>query len=354
MPSKKRVPVKRMFLSSAIIGLLIAFGYEPLHGILSDTLLKKVNISPWEDITASVILGIFYLGLLIYLFVMMNLSLFASGILKHMVTQMRCKEILPPGFHMKKMGGYSNSYSNILKIFDLFIHSFLNVKQDKDKFKSSLGKYLDPSLHKEIEQRGINEIYVGGKKKTATIFFSDIRGFTSYTENSEPEKVVMMLNEYFTIATKAIQKNRGRVNKYIGDAVMAVFEEAPKYIDYLDADKAILSALDIQVQFAMKLKEWQQKDPALNIGLGIGLARGEIITGNMGSEERLEYTVIGDTVNFASRLCGTALHGQIIISEEVYNQVESLVEVDSLPPVEVKGKSGFHNVYSVKTRKMLI
>lgn len=351
---KNKAPVKSIMFLSALIGMLIAFGYDPLFKMLSATLSKKFAVSPWEDILASVILGAFYLGVLIYLFAMMNLSSFASKILKYMVKQMRTKEILPAGFQMKTRGGYAAAYANILKIFDLFVCSFISVKQDKDKFKSSLGKYLDPSLKDEIENRGINEHYVGGKKKTATIFFSDIRGFTSFTENSEPEKVVMMLNEYFTIATKAIQKNRGRVNKFIGDAVMAVFEEAPKYIDYLDADKAILSALDIQVQFAMKLKEWKEKDSTLNIGLGIGLARGEIITGNMGSEERLEYTVIGDTVNFASRICGTALNGQVIISEEVYKQVETIVEVDSLPPVEVKGKAGFHNVYSVKTRKMLI
>jgi adenylate cyclase len=215
--------------------------------------------------------------------------------------------------------------------------------------------HLDPNVKKEIERRDINEIYIGNKTKTGTILFSDLRGFTSISEFYSPDEVVKILNEYLSESTNIINKYHGIVNKYIGDAILAVFEEAPKYADYMDQDKAILAALDMQVQFQLLLKKWKEEiNPLLKIGLGIGLSRGQFVAGNIGSENRMEYTVIGDTVNFASRLCSIAKDGEIIISDDIYTTMENLLIVDVLDPVEIKGKTGKYNIYSVKTRKMLI
>jgi adenylate cyclase len=135
---------------------------------------------------------------------------------------------------------------------------------------------------------------------------------------------------------------------------MAVFDEAPKYMDYLDADKAIIAAVDIRSMFQPLIKKWKERlGDDFKVGIGIGLARGEIVSGNMGSEKRMEYTVIGDTVNTASRLCSTAQDGQIIIMEDIYRLVEHLVDAEELPPVCLKGKSGCYNIYNVKARNML-
>jgi class 3 adenylate cyclase len=355
MANRTKAPVKRIFISSIVIGLLIAFGYIPLSRLLLDVADKYVKISPWEEIAATSVLGIVYFGLLIYFFVMFILGMFSQSILTHLVKELRSKELLPIKFQMGKRMGFSHTYRDIIKIFDSFIQSFMAVKQDKEKFAKTVETYLDPHLKKEIDDRKIGEIFIGGKKKIATIFFCDLRGFTSMTETYDPNKVILILNDYLSMATKIIAKNNGRVNKYIGDAILAVFEEAPKYRDFLDPDKAIIAALDIQTQFGMLVRKWKEEiEPNLNIGLGVGLARGEVITGNIGSEDRMEFTVIGDTVNFASRLCSKACDGQVLISEEIYRKVEHLVEVESLAPVAVKGKTGMYNIYSVKTRKMIV
>jgi adenylate cyclase len=230
----------------------------------------------------------------------------------------------------------------------------MEVKQDKDKFAKAVEMHLDPTVKEHLEGRGINEMYLGNKKKTATVLFSDLRGFTSFTESHEPDDVVTVLNEYFSEATRIINLHKGKVNKYIGDAILAVFEEAPKYKDYLDCDQALMAALDMQAKFRVLSNRWREKiDPTINVGLGIGLARGTVTAGTIGSEERMEYTVIGDTVNFASRLCSKASDGQVLISDDIYSLVSKFTEVMPLPPVEVKGKSGTYSLYSVITRKMV-
>ena len=355
MAVKTKVPVKRIFISSVVIGLLIAYGYIPLSHIMLALTKKYLPVPPWEEIIATTLLGVVYFGLLIYLFTMAMLGVFAQTILGHLVSELRSKELLPVKFRMQRNRGFRRTFTDIISIFDSFIHSFMTVKQDKDKFSKTVETYLDPHLKKEIDDRKIGEIYIGGRKKTATIFFSDLRGFTRMTETYDPNKVVAILNDYLSMATKIISKNGGRVNKYIGDAVLAVFEEAPKYREFLDPDKAIISALDIQTQFSLLMNKWKQEiDPNLPLGLGIGLARGEVIAGNIGGEERMEYTVIGDTVNFASRLCSKAAAGQVLISDDIYRKVEHLIEVDVLAPVEIKGKTGEYKLYSVKTRKMIV
>lgn len=349
---KIKVPLLSIFIFSLFIGIFISAGFVPFYDLIIKNLKKNFNLYPYEELVSLLIIGII-IGFIFYFFVDFFLTIFAGKLLKYFISELRKKEILPPKFSLKIKTG--RLYEDIAHIFDSFLHLFSSVKQDKDKFSKTIQIYLDPSLKAEIEDRGIHEIYIGGKKKIATILFSDLRGFTSLTERHGAKDVIEVLNDYFDISTKIINKNRGRVNKYIGDAILAIFEEAPKYADYMDCDKAIIAALDMQTNFRSLLKKWQEKiDPTLSIGLGIGLARGEVILGNIGSEERMEYTVIGDTVNIASRLCDIAKDGQVIITEDIYHIEESYIVVDILPPIQLKGKAGLYNIYSVKTRKMIV
>ncbi len=355
MTENSKPPVLRIFIISVIIGVLIAFGYSPLHTSIDGFLKANIKMGAWGDLISTGVLGAVYLGLLIYFFSVFVVEIITKNILNYLVRELRHRELLPATFKFRKQTGFRNIYSDIRKIFDTFIQLFLSVKQDKDKFAKAIDMHCDPTVKQQIEERGINEMYLGGKKKMATILFSDLRGFTSFTEFHDANDVVIILNQYLSEATKIVNKNKGKVNKYIGDAIMAVFEEPPKYIDYLDADKAILAALDMQTQFQILLKQWKDGiDPMLDIGLGIGLARGEVVAGTIGSEERMEYTLIGDAVNLSSRLCALALDGQILISDDIYSQVQNVVVVDPLPSAEIKGKTGRYNLYSVKNRKMIV
>jgi len=351
---KVKAPLKRIFLSSIILGIIISLSFDRFFDYILNFIKNNLSISPFEEIITILIVGII-IGIIIYFFIDVFLTIFAGKLLKYLINELRAKELLPSKFSVKKNIKSGRIYEEIVNIFNSFIHTFSLVKEDKDKFSKTIQKYMDPSLKAEIESRKAHEIYLGGKKKIATIFFSDLRGFTQLTELHEANDVIEILNDYFGMATKIISNNRGRVNKYIGDAILAIFEEAPKYADYIDCDKAIIAALDIQTQFKFLLKKWKDKiDPTLNLGLGIGLARGEVVLGNIGSEERMEYTVIGDTVNLASRLCDIAKSGQVIITEEIYHIVENYVVIDVLPAIEIKGKTGMHNIYSVITRKMIV
>lgn len=345
-----------IFIFCLAFGVLIGLGYDFIYKFIYILIAENIQLKESLYRPVSLFLtGLIYIGFLTYFFISFILSGFASEIFNYLVLEMRKQQLLPVTLKIKNKIFFANIYDDIIKIFNTFIRLFFEVKQDKDKFLKALELHLDPNLKKEIEQRNINEIYIGNKTKTGTILFSDLRGFTYVSEFYSPDEVIMILNEYLSESTKIINKYHGRVNKYIGDAILAVFEEPPKYANYMDQDKAILSALDMQVQFQLLHKKWKEKiNPLLKIGLGIGLSRGPFLVGNIGSENRMEYTVIGDTVNFANRLCSIAKEGQIIISDDIYKTLENLLIVDVLEPVEIKGKTGKYNIYSVKTRKMLV
>ena len=341
-------------VTSMALGAAVAGFYQPAAEIIMPYL--KDNFSEYSRYHGIIQFGIMALAVscVIYLISFIAVSDFAAMTYKYLINYMSVKRLLPLSFKPKARFAFKGVYSDMTSVINSLADMLLCFKKDKDKFEKTVEMYLDPIVKREMEQRGIHEVYIGGKKRTATIFFSDLRGFTSFTETHEPDKVVEVLNEYLSVSTKIIDKYKGRVNKYIGDAVMAVFEEPPKYAEYLDCDKAVMASLEIRDKFERMLYVWKEKiDPAMSVGLGIGLARGVVISGNIGSSERMEHTVIGDKVNFASRLCSTAKNGEIIISDDIYSLLMEKLEVEVLAPCEIKGKAGVHNIYSVKTRRML-
>ena len=180
-----------------------------------------------------------------------------------------------------------------------------------------------------------------GVKESITLFFSDIRSFTAYSEKKTPEEVVVNLNRILAFQTRIIHENGGDVDKYVGDEIVAVFSGENKEI------KACRSALYIQ-------KELNEKSTELYDGLtvGIGINTGEVILGMIGSEERADFTVIGDHVNYASRLCDAAKPGEVIVSQSVYENLHAAeIEVSKPYKIKVKGKEKFHKVYLLSPLK---
>ena len=200
---------------------------------------------------------------------------------------------------------------------------------------SNFQRYFAPDLAKQIAEHG-EQVKLGGDKKPVVIFFSDIRGFTSMSENMAPDDVASLLGEYFNEMVDIVFRHGGTLDKFIGDAIMALWGAPLASPD--DADKAMQAAIDMQRALVTLNEHWKAGGKP-EIAIGIGINFGEVFAGNIGSEQRMEYTVLGDPVNTASRLCSKAGRGEIIISEPFYQRLKSAPPVEAQEPIPLKGKA---------------
>jgi len=209
--------------------------------------------------------------------------------------------------------------------------------------RSNIERYLAPSLAARIAELP-DAVRLGGEKRQVVVLFSDVRGFTTLAEQMRPDDVAILLSEYFTAMVECVFRHDGTLDKFIGDAVMAQWGAPIDHPD--DADRAVRAAMDMMRELASLNERWRsQGRPELQIG--VGLNRGEVFAGNIGSERRLEFTVIGDAVNVASGLCDAAAAGEILISEAL---AEALTEPPSLEArgvVDLKGKRHALRVFRV-------
>lgn len=186
---------------------------------------------------------------------------------------------------------------------------------------------------------------LGGVNQIITVLFADIRGFTAYSENEKPEKVVRLLNRYFSAMSELIFEHGGTLDKYTGDGLMALFG-APTATPE-DAKNALKTAVAMQKRMEILNRELEAEGFG-RIAVGIGLHTGEAIIGYIGSEQRSEYTAIGDTVNLASRLESSALGGQILISEATAQASENLFPMINHEPLQVKNRTQPVNLFEVR------
>jgi HD-GYP domain-containing protein (c-di-GMP phosphodiesterase class II) len=210
--------------------------------------------------------------------------------------------------------------------------------------KQTFSRYVSPHLVPGILSK-IEDIKLGGERRKVTILFADIRGFTSMAENMKPEEVVDLLNTYLSALTEIMFKYEGTLDKYIGDCVMALFGVPDTH--YNDAERAVVAAIEMQQRVDENNVE-REKKGLKRVEIGIGINTAYVISGNMGSLERMNYTVIGDGVNIASRLEGLAGRRQILITREVYEEVKYLVNASFLETVTVKGREKPVDVFEVK------
>jgi adenylate cyclase len=212
------------------------------------------------------------------------------------------------------------------------------------RMKSTMSRYIDPALTDQIMD--CTEDFMGGKSLTATILFSDIRGFTTLTEELGAQGTVALLNEYFTLMVDCIQKQGGILDKFIGDAIMAAFGIPFAHDD--DEDRAVRTA----IHMITSLHEWNKKRAEQGkkpVRIGIGLNTDTIVSGNIGSPKRTDYTVIGDGVNLASRLESACkqYHAAILISEYTHRKLKGTYRMRKVDRVVVKGKTEPVNIYEV-------
>jgi adenylate cyclase len=209
--------------------------------------------------------------------------------------------------------------------------------------RQALERFLSSSIVAKILANP-DEVHLGGENQTATILFADIRGFTRMSEHMEPQHVVELLNEYFSEMTDLIFDNGGTLDKYLGDGIMALFGAPLAKPD--DALRSVKTATEMQRALAQLNRQWEARSQQ-PLHIGIGINTGPVTAGNIGSAKRMDYTVIGDAVNLASRLCANAAGGQTLISESTFHLLNGRFPTQHLDPIRVKGKETPVDIYEV-------
>ena len=214
--------------------------------------------------------------------------------------------------------------------------------KEKEFLKGAFSTYVSSNLMDQI-LKDPKKLSLSGNRVKATMLFTDIRGFTSMSETMEPESVVAVINEYLTLQTDKVFKWEGVLDKFVGDCVMAVYGVPVPKED--DAYRAVRTAMDIR-DGVDKLNMIRKKTNKQCVGIGIGVNTGDVVAGNMGSPQKMDYTVIGDNVNLAARLEANAPAGNIFVSESTVKETEDKIEYKQLDSISVKGKKAPVKIYT--------
>ncbi len=215
---------------------------------------------------------------------------------------------------------------------------------DVNKVKNTFKRYVSKQVVDEILNNDSN-LNLGGEKRKVTVLFADIRGFTSMSEKMKPEVVVSTLNEYFSEMIDLVFKNNGTLDKIIGDELMVVYGAPISAKD--DTQRAVKTAIEMQRKLKrLNKNKKKKKEPLIHVGIGIN--KGEVVSGNIGSREMMDYTVIGDTVNLAARLCSAAKPGQILVSSSVFKKTRKMINYKKIEQLSLKGKREKVDIFIVE------
>ena len=240
---------------------------------------------------------------------------------------------------------------NIVKLEELSIYLLYGTditdSKDKEMILSKLSKYFSPQVYKSIFT-GKLDVNINTNRKNLTVFFSDIKGFTTITEILEPEKLTEVITFYLTEMTNIAHEYGGTVDKYIGDAIMIFFGDPNTNGVESDAINCVSMALKMQKRLIQIRKKWQMLGITQSLEVRMGIHTDVCTVGNFGSNDRLDYTVLGNGVNLASRLESLADPNQILISENTFNIIKKIIRCEYQNEIVVKGKSHPIKTYQVE------
>lgn len=216
----------------------------------------------------------------------------------------------------------------------------------EEVLRANLSRYASPQAVEQIVKRDV-EINLSGERKLVTALFTDIRGFTGITGGRAPDQLMRILNDYFSEINGIIFQHQGSVEQYVGDAIMAVFGGLVELDN--TAQNAVLAAVQMMEQMPALSARWE-REYGFTLATGVGISTGNVLFGNIGSAERMELAVIGETVILASRFSGLAKAGQILVDKETASYLESPIRYKALPPTTVKGKTEKVEVFEIQYR----
>lgn len=316
------------------------FGVEIQANIFEAILLQKTYMTVDKYYSTLYIVGFVFIVALVFEWLQLfnRLLVLISALLSHlMITRIFF-------FNGYEIGIITTVLALIVFYVMNILWEYVLDLVDKRRIVNTFKKYVAPDVVEQAINQGQADIPLGGTLKDIAVLFVDIRGFTTLSEKLSPREVVDLLNDYFENITNAVFNNQGTLDKFIGDAAMAVFNSPFDLEDY--TYKAVKTALDIQ-KCSEEIARISHEKTGIKIGFGVGVNCGEAIIGNMGSEYRVEFAAIGDTVNTASRLEGVAKAGQVIISKKVYDRLKGRIDVTWLGNVSLKGKAKEVEIYQV-------
>ncbi len=207
-----------------------------------------------------------------------------------------------------------------------------------EAMRKNLSKFVSKQARDLIKQSGAEEVRLGGRREEIVTLFSDIRGFTSFSEKLKPEDVIEVLNLYLTAQAELIDHHGGSVCKYSGDEIMAIFQ----------GEDAAKEAIRCAINICNRLSGLAQIEDRATVKVGIGISSGPAVVGTIGSRKRMDFTAVGDAVNLAARLCGFADPFQILVSAKTISQIPpDAFQWKKLPPIKVKGKRNPVEVYEI-------
>lgn len=219
------------------------------------------------------------------------------------------------------------------------------IEQDRIT-RERFQRLLSPDLA-EMVVSGKLRVEKGGMARVATVMFIDIRGFTSMSELTPPDEVLQMLNEYYEMVVDVVFRYEGTVDKFIGDEIMVIWGAPVPHAD--DPVRAVKAALEVQ-RVLREFNRDRMRHAKPEIRIGVGINTGKLVAGYIGSSQTMSYSVIGDTVNTASRLCAAAAPGQILVSEPTCRLLGSGFQAEEIEPVRAKGKHDPIRVYAIRGR----
>ncbi len=323
------------------IGKSFAFYWAVLTGLATGWVCRYFG-APWEAVLAASAAAVLLLTIS-WRFLWWKAQ---SGLLMELQNFLLRCHILPSDYKIVRHILPSSVQAKKRELMDMGYQIFSESEKKLHETRHILDKFVGTKASIFATEKGGKAVWEGELTR-AIVMFSDVRGFTSLSEKLKPQETVRYLNRMFTEFEEVISFSGGEINKFMGDSIMAFFP-FPEETPLPDVKKVLLAALQMQDQFHRIEATFKNiYSETVETGLGMGLVGGNVVLGNLGSARRMEFTVIGDSVNFASRLCSIAEDGQILINQDLALIAGDTFRLEELAPVRIKGKSGVHIPYSV-------
>jgi len=338
----KTPKILRIRISTRLFALLFACNLVPLF-VLLNAVQSQFIVQPDANLALKNIQSIMYTDVLVFMGVGLLLTLLVSSNLSRPLQEIISvlKEVRHGQFERK----IRVTTNDEIGYAGDAINEMTQGLKERDFINETFGKYVTREIRDEILA---GRIPLNGQRVEATLLFSDLRNFTAYVEEASPEEIIISMREYFTVLQRAIRKHQGLVLQFVGDEIEAVFGVPMRDSDH--AARAVRAALEMRKSLeALNQKRIQEgRQPFKH---GIGIHTGEVLAGNVGSEDRLSYALIGDTVNLASRIetLTKAFACDILASEETVKRLDSSlqIEMERQSPCQVKGHTKPVVVYKI-------